>query len=73
MYPPRSGKIWDKLESAVEPTCLTLGLLTEECIAKFMERWPDWSETDILSLRDQFMAFDVNCDGLIDYAELYAA
>lgn len=42
-------------------------------MAEFLKKWPQWSETDIMSLRDQFMIFDVNCDGLIDYKELSVA
>jgi Ca2+-binding EF-hand superfamily protein len=46
---------------------------SEECQADFLKKWPQWNETDIMSLRDQFMIFDVNCDGLIDYPELLVA
>ena len=53
-------------------TCSTrvTGAFAEECQADFLKKWPQWNETDIMSLRDQFMIFDVNCDGLIDYPEL---
>eukprot|EP00041_Stephanoeca_diplocostata_P007272 m.101632 g.101632 ORF g.101632 m.101632 type:complete len:202 (-) comp16813_c0_seq5:744-1349(-) len=44
--------------------------LNETSITDYLQRYETWSEADVLSLRDQFMSFDTNCDGLIDYHEL---
>ena len=34
------------------------------------EKFPMWNEENILELREQFQAFDVKQDGIIDFQEL---
>lgn len=39
-------------------------------VTHFANRFPEWDENDIWDLKIQFMAFDLNNDGLIDFPEL---
>ncbi|XP_071789923.1 uncharacterized protein [Asterias amurensis] len=48
----------------------------QEAKAKFNDlvglaaRFPQWTEADIAGMRSQFLSFDINHDGLIDFPEL---
>ncbi|XP_071850079.1 fimbrin-like isoform X2 [Apostichopus japonicus] len=44
-----------------------------EDVTHFANRFPEWDENDIWDLKIQFMAFDLNNDGLIDFPELNKA
>ena len=53
----------------LSPPCLP----TEQSVAEYIRQYPVWNETDLITLRDQFLVFDQNEDGIIDYSELCGA
>ena len=45
----------------------------EQSVAEYIRQYPEWNETDLITLRDQFLVFDQNEDGIIDCSELCGA
>jgi len=45
-------------------------MFSERSVEDYLMQYPQWKEADLANLRDQFMSFDINEDGLIDESEL---
>jgi hypothetical protein len=69
-YHQAQKPFWDAVLEQREKSTTAKNMFTERSVADYLEQYPQWKEADLANLRDQFMSFDVNEDGLIDLSEL---
>lgn len=61
---------WDKILQQRTNSNVAKRKFDEQSVAEYIRQYPEWNETDLITLRDQFLVFDQNEDGIIDYSEL---
>ncbi|EGD76509.1 hypothetical protein PTSG_07626 [Salpingoeca rosetta] len=63
-------KHWQELREARTKSIVARKKLSDENTARLLSMYPQWTDSDIADLKDQFHSFDVNQDGMIDFEEM---
>eukprot|EP00039_Didymoeca_costata_P020037 m.339809 g.339809 ORF g.339809 m.339809 type:complete len:196 (-) comp18978_c0_seq1:841-1428(-) len=61
---------WDVVLEQRAKSTVAREMYTDTNVSEYARLYPQWNERDIANMRDQFMTFDLNEDGLIDCDEL---
>ena len=69
-YKQAQKPFWDRILEEKAKSSRAKQKFTERSVAEYIDLYPEWKEVDLTNLRDQFMSFDTNEDGLIDFDEL---